>query len=69
MNAKVVSIRESGAVRAIPAELFLIKTNTWFGPNWLRFKGKVLGSLVVWSGERTRNVTIPPFVPHRILWE
>lgn len=122
MNAKVVSIRESGAVRAItglhralrlerfyisnqsrimsrhmrivvqdddsagfigevracvsgiirlhrPAELFLIKTNTWFGPNWLRFKGKVLGSLGVWSGERTRNVTIPPFVPHRILWE
>jgi hypothetical protein len=60
----------SGMIRLYrPAELFLIKTNTWFGPNWLRFKGKVLGSIGAWSGERARNVPIPPFVPHRILWE
>lgn len=49
-----------------PAELFLIKTNNWFGPNWLHFSGKVLGQLGVW---RTERPTVPPFVPHRIVWE
>jgi hypothetical protein len=52
-----------------PTELFLIKTNTWFGPNWLRFSGKTLGLLGVWSGEKTKNLAVPPFVPYRVLWE
>jgi hypothetical protein len=52
-----------------PAEFFLVKTNTWFGPNWLRFRGKVLGLLGVWAGEKSRSLSLPPFVPHRILWE
>jgi hypothetical protein len=60
----------SGIVRLYrPPELFLIKTNTWFGPNWLRFRGKVLGQLAVWSTDRARKLTVPPFVPHRVLWE
>jgi hypothetical protein len=65
-----VRVCVSGIVRLYrPAELFLIKTNTWFGPNWLRFKGKVLGQLAVWGTHRNPKLTVPPFVPHRILWE
>jgi hypothetical protein len=60
----------SGIIRLNrPPELFLIKTNAWFGPKWLRFQGKVSGSFGVWAGERCKNVALPPFVPHRILWE
>jgi hypothetical protein len=60
----------SGIVRSYrPAELFLIKTDNWFGDNWFRFKGKVLGLVGRWSTERALRITIPPFVPHRILWE
>jgi hypothetical protein len=60
----------SGVVRLYrPTELFLIKTDTWFGPNWVRFRGKALGAVGRWSGPRSKNLTVPPFVPHRIVWE
>jgi hypothetical protein len=52
-----------------PRELFLIKTNTWFGPNWLRFAGKAAGAIGIWYGPKADNISVPPFVPHRILWE
>jgi hypothetical protein len=48
-----------------PPELFLIKIDNWFGPNWLRFSGKCLGAIAIWKD----RLTIPPFVPHRVLWE
>lgn len=60
----------SGIIRLCrPQEIFLIKTDNWFGPNWLRFEGKVLGAIGSWSGEKCNKLTIPPFVPHRILCE
>jgi hypothetical protein len=60
----------SGIIRIYrPLELFLIKTDTWFGPNWVRFRGKASGGIGVWSGPRSKQTTVPPFVPHRILWE
>jgi len=59
-----------GIIRRYHApELYLIKTDTWFGPNWVRFRGKAVGQLGIWSNEKTKNMTVPPFVPHRILWE
>jgi hypothetical protein len=48
-----------------PPELFLIKIDNWFGPNWLGFSGKMQGAL----GVRKSDLTMPPFVPHRVLWE
>ena len=56
----------SGIIRLYrPGELFLVKTNTWFGPNWLGFSGKAEGALGVWK----KKLTLPPFVPHRVLSE
>jgi hypothetical protein len=55
-----------GIVRCYrPAEFFLIKTDNWFGANWLGFSGKAAGQIGVWK----KKLTVPPFVPHRILWE
>jgi hypothetical protein len=60
----------SGIIRLChPAEFFLIKTDNWIGPNWLRFEGKALGLIGSWSGERSKHLTVPPFVPHGVLWE
>jgi hypothetical protein len=61
-----VRVCAAGIVRCYhPAEFFLIKTNNWFGANWLGFSGKSLGLVGAWN----KKLTVPPFVPHRILWE
>jgi hypothetical protein len=41
----------------------LVKINNWFGPNWLRFSGKMLGAVGVWK----EKLTVPPFVPNRVV--
>jgi hypothetical protein len=46
-----------------PESLILIKVNSWFGSRWLRFSGKTLGAL----GVRRDNLSVPPFVPSRIV--
>jgi len=46
-----------------PASLVLIKIDNWFGPRWLGFSGKIMGAV----GVRWRQLTIPPFVPHRVI--
>jgi hypothetical protein len=48
-----------------PARLYVIRIDNWFGPRWLYFSGKVLGQLGVYKNE----VTVPPFVPHRVVAE
>lgn len=48
-----------------PSSLVLIKVDNWFGPKWLDFSGKILGAIGVWQ----RKLTIPPFVPNRIVSE
>ena len=48
-----------------PPSLVLIKVDNWFGPKWLGFSGKMLGAFAVWQPK----LTIPPFVPNRIVWE
>jgi len=46
-----------------PPEFMLIKINNWFSVRWLRFSGKVLGALGVWSNA----LSIPPFAPNRVV--
>jgi len=50
-------------VRDHPQSLILIKIDHWFGSKWLSFSGKTLGTLGVWMKE----LTIPPFVPNRVI--
>ena len=53
-----------------PAKLLLIKIDNWFGPRWLGFCGKLLGSAGVHSRfgiGPLRNLSIPPFVPARVV--
>src|SRR5579864_610502 len=53
-----------GLVRLHKTEtLIVVKIDGWFGSRWLGFSGKVLGSLGVWKD----RLTIPPFVPNRVL--
>ncbi|HEY1937489.1 MAG TPA: hypothetical protein VGJ33_06120 [Candidatus Angelobacter sp.] len=54
----------NGVLRSTaPQEFTLVKIDGWFGPKWLSFSGKVLGALPVWKD----NLTVPPFVPNRVI--
>ena len=46
-----------------PKSLILVQIDNWFGPRWLGFSGKVMGTFGVSLG----TLTIPPFVPNRVL--
>jgi len=46
-----------------PVDVFLIRTDQWFDTKWLGFSGKMLGAL----GVTKRRLTLPPFVPNRVL--
>ena len=50
-------------LREKPERLLLIKIDNWFGSNCLSFSGKALGAIGVWS----RTLTVPPFVPNRVI--
>jgi hypothetical protein len=50
-----------------PKRLRLLHVDNWFGPKWLGFSGKVLGLLGIWRDKE--DLTLPPFVPARILAE
>jgi hypothetical protein len=56
--------------RHAPSSLVLVKIDNWFGSRWLGFAGKTLGALGVWSKPYklpADNITIPPFVPSRVV--
>ena len=56
--------------RCSPASLALIKIDNWFGARWLGFAGKFLGAAgvtLIPSKIRPDNLTIPPFVPERVV--
>lgn len=42
---------------------YVVKIDNWFGQRWLGFSGKTLGAL----GVRKSRLTLPPFVPSRVL--
>lgn len=48
-----------------PVQLHAIKIDNWFGPKWLRFSGKMFGIV----GVQRHKLTLPPFVPNRVVFE
>ncbi|MCB9886043.1 MAG: hypothetical protein H6838_11145 [Planctomycetes bacterium] len=50
-----------------PESLRLVHVDNWFGPKWLSFSAKVAGGVAIWMDEE--HLTLPPFVPGRILTE
>ena len=48
-----------------PAHLYVIRIDNWFGPRWFHFSGKLHGAF----GIHKRKLTVPPFVPHRVVVE
>lgn len=42
---------------------FVVKIDNWFGKRWLGFSGKTLGAL----GFRKEKLTLPPFIPSRVV--
>lgn len=42
---------------------FVVKIDNWFGQRWLGFSGKLVGAL----GFRKTKLTLPPFVPSRVV--
>lgn len=47
-----------------PAEVYVVRIRDWFDYKWCYFSGKVLGALGV---SKFRDLTLPPFVPNRVL--
>ena len=48
-----------------PQNLVITRIDNWFGPKWLAFSGKLLGAL----GVAKKDLTLPPFVPSRVVWQ
>ncbi len=48
-----------------PVQLHAIKIDNWFSPKWLRFSGKMFGIV----GVQRHKLTLPPFVPNRVVFE
>jgi hypothetical protein len=44
-------------------QTYVVKIDNWFGKRWLGFSGKALGAI----GVRKQKLTLPPFVPSRVV--
>lgn len=54
----------TGVDEALKTDLFfVVKIDNWFGKRWLGFSGKTLGAL----GFRKDKLTLPPFIPTRVV--
>jgi hypothetical protein len=63
LHEKVREIANGIARTFSPKTLILIAVDHWFGSRWLHFSGKAHGAFGVW----TKPLSIPPFVPARVL--
>lgn len=61
--AEINAILNGVLMSTTPQGLILVKIDGWFGPKWLSFSGKVIGAIPVWED----RLTIPPFVPNRVI--
>jgi hypothetical protein len=53
-----------GVEEAIKTDLaYVVKIDNWFGQRWLGFSGKILGA----AGVRKAKLTLPPFIPSRVV--
>ena len=59
----VERLTEGLLLRDKPRSIILIKIDNWFGSRWLAFSGKVMGAF----GFRSNTLTVPPFVPNRVI--
>jgi len=53
----------------MPARLYAIRIDNWFGPKWLHFAGKVSVGKHFYAGIHKVTLHVPPFVPHRVVAE
>lgn len=54
-----------GVLRVVePAELYVVKIDSWFGDKWLGFSNKLVGSVGV---QYRATLRMPPFVPARVV--
>jgi len=49
----------------VAEDVYVVKIDNWFSARWLRFSGKTLGAV----GWRKPRLTLPPFVPSRVVHE
>jgi hypothetical protein len=63
--AAINVIAQRIAILHAPAEFIIVKIDNWFDHKWLNFSGKILGAVGTWNQE----LTVPPFVPNRVVWE
>lgn len=53
----------------VPARLYVIRIDNWFGPKWMHFAGKVSVGKYFYAGIHKVTLHVPPFVPHRVVAE
>jgi hypothetical protein len=53
----------------VPARLYVIRIDNWFGPKWMHFAGKVSVGKHFYAGIHKVTLHVPPFVPHRVVAE
>jgi len=51
------------------ARLYVIRVDSWFGPKWMHFAGKVCVGKHFYAGIHKVTLHVPPFVPHRVVAE
>ncbi|MCA1709275.1 MAG: hypothetical protein LC808_40740 [Actinobacteria bacterium] len=59
VEATVVGVEEAINTK----QTYVVKIDNWFGKRWLGFSGKALGAL----GVRKQKLTLPPFIPTRVV--
>jgi len=59
----------------VPARLYVVRIDNWFGPKWMHFAGKFTagkrprGFPTAAIGVHKTRLHVPPFVPHRVVAE
>jgi hypothetical protein len=51
-------------VETHPRQIYVVRIDNWFGRKWTGFAGKLLGAMGVAYRE---DLTLPPFVPNRVI--
>ena len=66
---KVQALVVGGARDYMPARLYVIRIDNWFGPKWMYFAGKFSAGKHFYAGIHKVTLHVPPFVPHRVVAE
>jgi hypothetical protein len=66
---KVKALVVGVALDYIPARLYVIRIDNWFGPKWMHFAGKISVGKHFYAGIHKITLHVPPFVPHRVVAE